>query len=82
MLEESTGSVRLHTTPKRVQESRVETRHFAQRGRERLLQLGKRISQLHLSFTDRLIGIIVASGAGRFSLTDDASHDTYFPGAS
>ena len=68
MLEESTNSVRLHATPKRVQESWVETQYFAPRGRERLLQLGERISQLHLSFTDRLIGIIGAAGSGKSSL--------------
>lgn len=68
MLEESTSSVRLHATPKRVQESWVETQYFAPRGRERLLELGERISQLHLSFTDRLIGIIGSAGAGKSSL--------------
>lgn len=68
MLEESANSVRPHATPKRVQESWVETQYFAPRGRERLLQLGERISQLHLSFTDRLIGIIGAAGSGKSSL--------------
>lgn len=68
MLEESTNSIRLHATPKRVQESWVSTQYFAPRGRERLLQLGEQISQLHLSFTDRLIGIIGAAGSGKSSL--------------
>ena len=42
--------------------------YFAPRGRERLLFLGEQISQRHLSFDDRLIGIIGDAGSGKSSL--------------
>ena len=42
--------------------------YFAPRGRERLLFLGEEISQRHLSFEDRLIGIIGDAGSGKSSL--------------
>ena len=42
--------------------------YFAPRGRERLLFLGEQISQRHLTFEDRLIGIIGAAGSGKSSL--------------
>jgi len=42
--------------------------YFAPRGRERLLFLGEQISQRHLTFSDRLIGIIGDAGSGKSSL--------------
>jgi len=42
--------------------------YFAPRGRERLLFLGEQISQSHLTFEDRLIGIIGDTGSGKSSL--------------
>ena len=42
--------------------------YFAPRGRERLLFLGEQISHRHLSFEDRLIGIIGDAGSGKSSL--------------
>ncbi|MGL4208960.1 MAG: alanine-tRNA synthetase second additional domain-containing protein [Candidatus Adiutrix sp.] len=39
--------------------------YFAPRGRERLMRLGERIGHLHLSYNDRLIGIIGDSGSGK-----------------
>ena len=42
--------------------------YFAPRGRERLLFLGEQISQRHLAFSDRLIGIIGDAGSGKSSL--------------
>ena len=42
--------------------------YFAPRGRERLLFLGEQISQRHLTFDDRLIGIIGDAGSGKSSL--------------
>ena len=43
--------------------------YFAPRGRERLSFLGEQISQRHLTFGDRLIGIIGDAGSGKSSLT-------------
>ena len=42
--------------------------YFAPRGRERLLFLGEQLSQRHLAFDDRLIGIIGDAGSGKSSL--------------
>ncbi|MDR0512898.1 MAG: alanine-tRNA synthetase second additional domain-containing protein [Treponema sp.] len=42
--------------------------YFAPRGRERLLFLGEQISQRHLTFSDRLIGVIGDAGSGKSSL--------------
>jgi len=42
--------------------------YFAPRGRERLLFLGEQISHRHLTFEDRLIGIIGDAGSGKSSL--------------
>ncbi len=39
--------------------------YFAPRGRERLMSLGEQIAHLHLSYKDRLIGIIGDSGSGK-----------------
>jgi len=39
--------------------------YFAPRGRERLMMLGERIAHIHLSYKDRLIGIIGDSGSGK-----------------
>lgn len=51
-----------------LQEYTVFSQYFAPRGRERLLYLGEQISQRHLSFSDRLIGIIGDAGSGKSSL--------------
>ena len=45
----------------------VSAQYFAPRGRERLMFLGEQIAHKHLSFTDRLIGIIGDAGAGKSS---------------
>ena len=42
--------------------------YFAPRGRQRMYELGKQISERYLSPTDRLIGIIGDAGAGKSSL--------------
>ncbi|MCL2381701.1 MAG: alanine-tRNA synthetase second additional domain-containing protein [Treponema sp.] len=42
--------------------------YFAPRGRNRLLFLGEQISQRHLTFEDKLIGIIGDAGSGKSSL--------------
>lgn len=42
--------------------------YFAPRGKERLLLLGEQLSQRHLSFTDRLIGIVGDAGSGKSSV--------------
>ena len=42
--------------------------YFAPRGRERLLFLGEELSQRHLTFEDKLIGIIGEAGSGKSSL--------------
>ena len=42
--------------------------YFAPRGRERLLFLGEQLSYRHLTFDDRLIGIIGDAGSGKSSL--------------
>ncbi len=39
--------------------------YFAPRGRERLLALGEQIAHIHLSYKDRLIGIIGDAGSGK-----------------
>lgn len=51
-----------------IQGYSVFSQYFAPRGRERLLFLGEQISQRHLSYTDRLIGIVGDSGSGKSSL--------------
>jgi len=51
-----------------IQEYSVFSQYFAPRGRERLLFLGEQISQRHLSFNDRLIGIVGDAGSGKSSL--------------
>ena len=42
--------------------------YFAPRGKERLLLLGEQLSQRHLSFSDRLIGIVGDAGSGKSSV--------------
>jgi hypothetical protein len=42
--------------------------YFAPRGRERLLFLGEQLSHRHLTFDDKLIGIIGDAGSGKSSL--------------
>ena len=51
-----------------IQEYSVFSQYFAPRGRERLLFLGEQISQRHLNFNDRLIGIVGDAGSGKSSL--------------
>lgn len=51
-----------------IQEYMVFSEYFAPRGRERLLFLGEQISQRHLHFEDRLIGIVGDAGSGKSSL--------------
>lgn len=51
-----------------IQEYSVFSQYFAPRGRERLLFLGEQISQRHLSFNDKLIGIVGDAGSGKSSL--------------
>ena len=42
--------------------------YFAPRGRERLLLLGEQLSQRHMSYADRLIGIVGDAGSGKSSI--------------
>jgi len=42
--------------------------YFAPRGKERLLLLGEQLSQRHLSYADRLIGIVGDAGSGKSSI--------------
>lgn len=51
-----------------IQEYSVFSQYFAPHGRERLLFLGEQISQRHLTYTDRLIGIVGDAGSGKSSL--------------
>ncbi|MBD8388656.1 hypothetical protein [Dysgonomonas sp. BGC7] len=51
-----------------IQEYSVFSQYFAPRGRERLLFLGEQISQRHLHYNDRLIGIVGDAGSGKSSL--------------
>ena len=51
-----------------IQEYSVSSQYFAPRGRERLMFLGEQITQRHLHFNDRLIGIVGDSGSGKSSL--------------
>lgn len=50
-----------------IQQYMVSAQYFAPRGKERLMFLGEQIAHKHLSFTDRLIGIIGDAGAGKSS---------------
>lgn len=51
-----------------IQQSLIYVVYFAPRGRDRLLVLGEQISQAHLNYDDRLIGIIGDAGSGKSSL--------------
>lgn len=51
-----------------LQEYCVFSQYYAPRGRDRLLYLGEQIAQRHLSFSDKLIGIIGDAGSGKSSL--------------
>ncbi|MBE6011741.1 alanine-tRNA synthetase second additional domain-containing protein [Anaeropeptidivorans aminofermentans] len=42
--------------------------YFAPRGRERLLNLGTQLAQIHLDFSDKLIGIVGDAGSGKSSI--------------
>lgn len=46
----------------------VSAQYFAPRGRERLIFLGEQIAQKHLSYRDRLVGIVGDAGSGKSSL--------------
>ncbi|WP_295939996.1 alanine-tRNA synthetase second additional domain-containing protein [uncultured Alistipes sp.] len=51
-----------------IQEYSVFSQYFAPHGRERLLFLGEQIAHRHLTFTDKLIGIVGDAGSGKSSL--------------
>ncbi len=51
-----------------IQEYSVFSQYFAPHGRERLLFLGEQIAHRHLTYTDRLIGIVGDAGSGKSSL--------------
>ena len=51
-----------------IQEYSAFSQYFAPHGRERLLFLGEQIAQRHLTYTDRLIGIVGDAGSGKSSL--------------
>lgn len=51
-----------------IQEYMVSSQYFAPRGKERLMFLGEQIAQRHLSYNDRLIGIVGDAGSGKSSL--------------
>ncbi len=51
-----------------IQEYSVFSQYFAPRGKERLLFLGEQIAHRHLTFSDRLIGIVGDAGSGKSSL--------------
>ena len=50
-----------------AQEYMVSAQYFAPRGKERLMFLGEQIAHRHLSFNDKLVGIIGDAGAGKSS---------------
>lgn len=50
-----------------IQQYMVSAQYFAPRGKERLMFLGEQIAHKHLSYTDRLVGIIGDAGAGKSS---------------
>lgn len=51
-----------------IQKYLIASQYYAPRGKERLIFLGEQISQRHLQFTDRLIGIVGDAGSGKSSL--------------
>ncbi len=51
-----------------IQEYSVFSQYFAPRGKERLLFLGEQIAHRHLTYTDKLIGIVGDAGSGKSSL--------------
>ncbi len=51
-----------------IQQYMVSSQYFAPRSKERLMFLGEQIAQRHVSFEDRLIGIVGDAGAGKSSL--------------
>ena len=51
-----------------IQQYRIASQYFAPRGKERLIFLGDHISQRHLAYSDRLIGIVGDAGSGKSSL--------------
>lgn len=59
-------SPRKYSSP--IQDYCVSSQYFAPRGKQRLLALGEQISHRHLSYNDRLIGVIGDAGSGKSSL--------------
>lgn len=51
-----------------IQEYMVSSQYFAPRSKRRLMFLGEQISQRHINYSDRLIGIVGDAGAGKSSL--------------
>ncbi|GAB6961039.1 alanine-tRNA synthetase second additional domain-containing protein [Prevotella aurantiaca JCM 15754] len=51
-----------------LQQYLISTQYYAPRGKERLIFLGDHISQRHLLYSDRLIGIVGDAGSGKSSL--------------
>ena len=51
-----------------LQKYLIASQYYAPRGKERLIFLGEHISQRHLQFSDRLIGIVGDAGSGKSSL--------------
>ena len=51
-----------------IQDYMVSVQYYAPRGKERLMFLGEQISQRHLHYNDRLIGIVGDAGSGKSSL--------------
>ncbi|WP_434779641.1 hypothetical protein [Neisseria sp. Ec49-e6-T10] len=60
-----------------VDQNHIYSVYFAPRGRERLLLLGEQLAHLHLSYRDRLIGIIGDAGSGKSLIVKGV-----FPGVS
>lgn len=48
-----------------ISESLIYAMYFAPRGRERLLHMGELIALRHLTYTDRLVGIVGDAGSGK-----------------
>lgn len=51
-----------------IQEYMVSSQYYAPRSKERLMFLGEQIAHRHITFDDRLIGIVGDAGAGKSSL--------------
>lgn len=51
-----------------IQEYMVSSQYFAPRSKDRMMFLGEQISHRHITFEDKLIGIVGDAGAGKSSL--------------